>query len=523
MKKAIIVRVRSRYESVWHASEFWYKLIGLLGDEGLKQRLADMEGMPLMPQLALPYIAALGKDIAKKHNMDLEFYFADEYYENLRDLLKKGKYDLVLFTVNSSSAMESYMLSEELMKMGVQTVMGGIHPSMLPHEAMKHATSVATGEAEVVLERVLKDFYAGELKPFYRGGRARDMNNHVIPDWNASVTGNYAPELLPIETSRGCKNACEFCSTTRFQGPKRRHRPIEDVVEEIQYLRKTGVLTHQTIFFTDNNIVSDTDYRRGIWDTEYARKLFEALIPLEITWVGQAELDVGDDLELTKLMARSGCETLLVGIESLEEEGLESLGKGCNVVDRYENQIGTLHECGIAVSGSFIVGVDNEKGPEAYDRLLDFIDKYIEIPTINILTPYPGTKLFRVYEKANRILHKEWSFYDTKHVVFKPKHMEPEEFEEYIKDLLEKVFSPARMLQRSFRHGMRNPLPGTTRLSKVDRITGTLSGNIGYKLIHQDCCEPSAKWFSHNSRPRINPVWKIKQKVKKFIPIPLTI
>ncbi len=499
MKRIAIARVRARYDVAWHASDIWYKLIGLMGDKGLEKRLREMEGQPFIPQLTLPYLAGLGKMVARQNNLDIEFKFMDDYVENLRPLLKKGNYDMVMFSVNTPSAPDTYLLSEELMAMGIQTMMGGIHASMMPHEAAKHTNSVAMGEAEPIMEQILKDFYEGQLKPLYRGGRARDMLNHPMPDWKASANGNYCPEMLPVETSRGCKNACEFCATTRFQGPKRRHRPIEDVVEEIKFLKKEGILTHQPIFFTDNNIVSDSDYRRGIWDTEYARKLFEALIPLEITWIGQGELDVGDDLELTKLMARSGCETLLIGLESLDEAGLDHLGKGCNHVDKYINQIETLHSCGISISGSFIVGLDSDRAPETFDNLLNFVDNYIDVPDFCILTPYPGTKLYRTMEKQGRLLHKDWSFYDIGHVVYKPANMTPEELEHNLRNLIEKTFSIPRIMQRAMKHAMRNPLPNTTHISKIDRFTGVLSGNIGYRQLHKDCCRPSTRWFRHDA------------------------
>ena len=471
--------------------------MGFLGSEGTKEHLEDMVGKPFIPLLALPYLAALGEDFARRKGIEMEFKFLDDYIENVRKMVFDG-FDLVLFSVNTASALVTYQLSEELNREGIPTVVGGIHPSMLPKEAAPHVTSVAIGEAEPIMDEILEDFLNNRLKPVYRRHRIRDLSGMVMPDWNASYQGNYLPDTLPMETSRGCRNACYYCSTTRFQGPLRRHRPIEDIVREIELLREKGILDNRPIFFTDNNIVSDTDYRKGIWDTTYAKKLFKALIPLKISWVGQGELAAADDPELMGLMAASGCKMLLVGIESLDQETVDHLGKPCNRVEEYVRQIETFHKHGIGVIGSFMFGMD-EDTEETFVKTEDFINKYIDIPSLAILTPFPGTVQFRQMKRANRILHYHWSLYDTQHVVFRPKKMSPLELEDNYIELTKRLFSLQAMTKRATRAAMRQIRYGSNIKEIADWLEFVLVVNVGFKLVVEGARRGTLRDFGYTA------------------------
>jgi len=312
MAHIAIVKVRGDHDLQWRPSRGFKTALRLLGAKDLLQRVEGTAGQSYMPQLALPFLAALGQRYNEVHGQSHRFTLVDDHEDNLR---LEG-FDLVWFTAYTAGAPAAYRVSDRLRARGIQTVIGGIHPSVLPDEAAAHATSVVIGEGEEVVAELLADLDAGRpLKPRYRGSKTTSLDGLPVPRWSDALTADYCAWVVPVQTSRGCRNACHFCSTTRFQGARRRHRPVAEVVAELRQLQDEGVLTdNKTVFFTDNNVVWDTDHRRGKRDSSYARQLFEALVPLKISWVGQGEVGVGADPDLVHLMARSGCCMLLIGL-----------------------------------------------------------------------------------------------------------------------------------------------------------------------------------------------------------------
>jgi radical SAM superfamily enzyme YgiQ (UPF0313 family) len=285
---------------------------------------------------------------------------------------------------------------------------------------------------------------------------------------------------VPVQTSRGCRNACSFCSTTRHQGADRRHRPVEEIVAEISGFQAGGLLTpDKSVFFTDNNIVSDTDHRRGVTDTTYARSLFRALAPLGIAWHGQGEIAVADDPEMLDLLACSGCQTLLIGLETLDDRSLQTMGKVGMRVEDNVRRIEALHRYGIRVIGCFILGLD-EDGPDVFDRTADFIEQYIDVPQVSVMTPFPGTALYARLTREGRILHRDWSRYDITHVVHRPKRMSPEDLDAGYRRVLRRVFSWPRTLGRATRAAFRPAWPWVPRVGRLDRWVSVLATNLVY-------------------------------------------
>ncbi len=478
MAEIAIVKVRTAQDLEWNPSPLLKRFLSSLGLGAFVQRLEHAEGQPFMPQLALPLLSGFGHRYNDLRGTRHRFHLVDDR----EDRLELDGFDMVWFTTGTNGAPATYRVSDRLRRKGIPTVIGGIHATMMSEEAAAHATAVAHGEAEGLVFEILEDFDAQDLKPSYHGVRARNLGHQPLPRWE-DAQGDYPAWIVPVETSRGCMNACRFCSTTRFQGAHRRHRPVADVVAEIRHLQETGVLTREkVVFFTDNNIVWDADYRHGITDTTYSRALFEALIPLEINWVGQGEVGVGADPELVALMSASGCHALLVGLETLEQEALTGLGKPCNDVSFYEDAISVLHDHGIANIGCFVLGLDQD-GPEVFDQVRRFVEKWVDIPQISILTPFPGTALFRQYEREGRLLHRDWTKYDITNVVYRPARMTPEELDRGYLALTSEVAGYKDIVGRALRYALRATTNGMPRFGTMDRFTSILAPNIVYRWL----------------------------------------
>jgi radical SAM superfamily enzyme YgiQ (UPF0313 family) len=467
MARIAIVKVRSPHDLEWSLPGPAGTTLSLLGMTELRARLEATRGQAFMPQLTLPYLAALGHRYVERTGREHSFVCIDDRAERI-DL--EG-FDAAWFTAVTPTVKDTYRVAARARRAGVATVLGGIHAAALPGEAAPHVDSVVIGEAEGVVPEILEDLDSGRgLKPLYRG-----------------AVEDYCPWVVPVQTSRGCRNACRFCSTTRYQGAARRHRPVREVVDELLALRRDGILTEgKVVFFTDNNIVSDSDHRRGARDTSYARELFSALEPLGILWVGQGEIGVADDRELLSLMARSGCVILLVGFETIDQQNLSAVGKSWSSVRTYAAQIREIHAHGIALIGCFIVGLDND-GPGVFEPLARFIQEHIDIPQVAVLTPFPGTSLFTKLKREGRILHEDWSRYDITRIVFEPAQMSAAELEEGYRYLCEQVYSYRAILSRSLRRTIAPTRWSNPLLKRRGRFSSTVAPNLVYRdLCHFD-------------------------------------
>jgi radical SAM superfamily enzyme YgiQ (UPF0313 family) len=245
---------------------------------------------------------------------------------------------------------------------------------------------------------------------------------------------------------------------------------------------KASSPTTKSFFFTDNNIVSDSDHRRGVSDTQYARSLFQALEPLEIHWVGQGEINVAADHDLTLLMARSGCITMLVGFETIQQDNLRALGKPGNQVETYIRHIETLHRHAIAVIGCFMFGLDNDS-PEVFEKSFDFIDSYVDIPQISLLTPFPGTALYRQAIKDKRLLHRDWSRYDITHAVMASQNMTVDQLKQGYGRLVGRLYAYPNIVRRAFRHAIRPTVHRHRSLPFAARFSSVLAPNIIYRRL----------------------------------------
>lgn len=367
-------------------------------------------------RVTLPYLAALLPE-------DWDVTLIDESVHGEIDVpsLIKSGIRFAGISPQTASAKRAYAISQELRGSGVFVAMGGVHVSLLPREALEHCDAVVVGEAESVLPKLIDGFKNGTIsadsiesnRAFTAEGQS-SLERLAKPRWD--LMGD--PEkhyMTSVETARGCPNSCIFCSVHAMFGKEYRCRPIEDVVHEV------AGLGAKRVFFSSDNVYGNKSY---------ARDLFEAVRPLGIPWLAQASSDIADDESLVKLASECGCKAVSIGFETLSPESLPALGRKAKNRIAYIDVIKRLHDHGIAVGGGFIFGFDFDKEGIA-DELLEFCHQSkIESVSCQILTPYPGTRLFGQYEKEGRLIARDfpadWARYDTTQVVYKPKLMSVE-------------------------------------------------------------------------------------------------
>jgi len=355
--------------------------------------------------------------------------------DRIEDIDYDATRDLVGISVKTFTARRAYQIADEFRRRSVPVILGGHHATLLPDEALQHADSVLTGEAEEVWSDVLHDIAHGQLKKIYR-------QPHSLPFEGVRVNRSVfaGKKYLPVgmvETTRGCPFSCSFCSVTTFFGRSFRHRPPQEVVAEIESLDK------KFIFLVDDNIVADK---------EAAKELFRALIPLKIRWISQASLTMTKDKELMHLMHQSGCAGVLTGIETINRANLKQIHKSWNTVGiGYDEALKIARDNGIAIVGSFILGMD-EDTPESLNELLEFaIHERFFAVLFNLLTPYPGTQLYNEFLDGGRLTKPQWWLdpeYTYGSTVFKPKNISAHELEQGRLRLYQKFYSPKSMLKR---------------------------------------------------------------------------
>jgi len=313
-------------------------------------------------------------------------------------------------TANAPSA---YQLAGEFKTRGKTVVLAGVHPTILPDEALRHCDSVVIGEAEGVWKQLLSDFEHNCLKGRYFNP-APDLQKHVPKDFSKIIQKRLF-NLVPIMTTRGCPYHCEFCCVTDLFGKKIRHVPIENVLKDIQ---ESG---SKNFMFLDDNIIGRP---------KYAKALFKAIKPLNINWVGQASVSLlVRDEELMQLAADSGCKGLFLGVESVSTDKLKTLRKAFNEIENLEAALKKIKKIGILIHASMIFGFDDDT-LQTFDDTVDFLIKNkVSTVSFNVLTPYPGTQTYADLKAQDRLLTDDWKYYDHNTVVFQPKNMSPFELQ----------------------------------------------------------------------------------------------
>lgn len=412
--------------------------LALLAPAGAMHRYSGSFGRSLhYAPLTLTTLAAL---VPEDVNVEVKIY--DETAEKIPLDIDA---ELIGITCITGTAPRCYAYADYFRKKGKTVFMGGVHPSMLPEEAARHADVVFTGFSEQTFPQFIHDYANGRYQKFYRQNDDFTIIGRPTPRRELLNSKRYITTKT-VEAIRGCCHTCTFCAYPAAFGRTVYKRPVNEVVAEIEALHTKHVT------FPDVNLITDR---------EYAIELFNALIPLKIIWLGLVTSSVGIDDELMAVFRKSGCRGLLIGFESITEESQKYIHKGVNKPDSYVELMKKLHDNGILVQGCFAFGGD-EEDESVFDRTVELIIKAkIDLPRFSILTPFPKTGYYEQLEREGRIIERNWAMYDVQHCVFQPKRMTKEQLEQGTDRAWRATYSTGNIMKRlaPFRHSPWLSLP----------------------------------------------------------------
>lgn len=399
---------------------------------------------------------------------DVEYTLVDGSVEEIP--LYAGA-DLVGISVITGNAPRAYALADHYRRRGIPVALGGIHVTLMPEEAARHADAIVKGMAEVTWPRLVADAREGRLQPVYEAAPPAEGVLYDVPAPRRDLQrGRYAMPAT-AQATRGCNHRCEFCVVPTIW-PRFYRRPVVDVVRDVR------ALPGRRFAFDDVSLIED----RG-----YAQELFTALIPLRREWGGLCTVDVGRDPELLDLMARSGCRYLLIGFESLSALGLASIRKGFNRTEEYRGLVEALHAHGISVQACFVLGLDPDT-PAVFAETVEWVNELrIDIPRYSLYTAFPGTPLFRKLNAEGRILSRNWDDYDTMHVTVRPLQMSVEQLHEGFRWTYRETFRLRSMAAR---------LRGWSVNSAINLVGNLAYRRFAHRLYHEERferpCRPEA-------------------------------
>ncbi|WP_182865927.1 B12-binding domain-containing radical SAM protein [Rhodopirellula sp. JC639] len=340
---------------------------------------------------------------------------------------------VVGITVHLTFAERAYQLARWYRTRGAVVVLGGLHVISCPEEAAPHADALAIGDGVSLWGEILRDVDNGTLQPIYRADFHRPYRDDPAPRRDLLPRESFLTTSSLIAT-RGCHNRCGFC----YLSTKGLHMPylVRDVQQIADEFQRDG---QPYAVFTDNNLGSKP---------EYLRQLCRALRPLEKIWSAAVSIDVTDDPSLVREMALAGCTGVFIGFESLHNDNITDAKKKSPRTEDYARRVALLHDNGIQVNGSFVLGFDHDR-EDVFENTIRWVEENrLECATFHIMTPYPGTPLFRQMESEGRLLHRDWSKYDTANVVFRPKHMTEQQLAAGYARCYERLFSHASIWRR---------------------------------------------------------------------------
>ena len=388
--------------------------------------------------------------------------------------------DLVGVTAFTSQAPRAYEVAAVFRGWGVPVVMGGIHATMCPEEAARRVDVVVTGEAESVWVQVLKDAARGALRPLYAGG-TEEMEKMPLARHDLLSTGY---QFGAIQTTRGCPLNCSFCSVSAFNGKRYRRRSVEDVVAEFKLIPEKRIL-----IVDDNLIGTRSDH------IAQAKELFRAMIEADLgkKWICQATINMADDEELLRLARRAGCAGAFIGLETTTDEGLVEVHKKYNIRKKSDLRasVSRIQRYGISVAGSFIMGLDVDR-PGIGREIADTANRYgVDILNVLILTPLPGTDLWKKMEEEGRIASdqfpEDWKYYTLTLPVGRYQHLSRDEIINEMNSCTGRFYSVRGILRRVGRNLWKRQHPIITLVSNLSyRHNLRLSRNV-YNEFKRSC------------------------------------
>ena len=352
--------------------------------------------------------------------------------ENIEPIDFDLKADVIGISAMTSYVKRGYEIADIFRSRGVPVIMGGVHPSFMPGEALEHADAVIVGEAELVMHKVLEDLEKGNLKGIYKSDTLHPLVNMPLPRKGLLKSNRYLNKTF-IQTSRGCHHACTFCAEHMMYGLRFRYRPIEEVIREIEESGERVIALNDADFF-------GTPSR--------AASLMRALKGRKIRWQAGVNCRNANNDELLELAAESGCYMLSIGFESISREALKRVHKYQNSPETYQALVEKIQSYGILVFGLFMFGFDQDNGT-AFDETVKFnIDAGFDVSAYSVFTPYPGTLAWYEMLKQNRMVSYDWDKYDQGHIVYRPKNLTPLQLREGHVSVYEKFYSLSSILRR---------------------------------------------------------------------------
>lgn len=362
----------------------------------------------------------------------IDMYVQDMDYNNI-----KGQ--LVFITAFTTDFPIACDVSRQLREKGIPTVFGGIHAHVCPDECDPHFDAVAIGEAELLIEEILKDFEAGNLKKRYAANGYFDIKQSKIPRYDLLMLRRYM--YFPLMASKGCAFNCDFCSSRILTGPEYRNKTVEQIISEIRYMKslyEKDPLVPDSFAFVDSNLYSNR---------KFLIELLHALIPMRLKpWGMFASANIASDDEVLDLLSKANCSIIQIGFESVNPQTLKNVNKNHNDPRKYAEVVGKLAEKGIQVHASFIFGFDGDDETVFDETWKTVLETNVVHTIFFVLTPFPGTRIYEKLSAEGRILHRDWSKYNMKDVVYKPSGMTAEQLEAGLKKVTEAANDPDRLI-----------------------------------------------------------------------------
>jgi len=376
-----------------------------------------------VPQVALQIIAALTPE-------DFQVSMVDEH---VSDIDFSEDYDLVGISIMTATAKRGYHLAGKFKENGCKVVFGGIHASVMPEEAIKYGDAVVIGEAESSWSYLIEDFRQNSLKKYYQN-KEPDLSKAPLPKRDSRIDRSVLGIKCPgFYTTKGCPYDCEFCSVSSVYGKKIRTLPIPLVIKDIENANSKVFLS------LDDNVTANP---------KYAKNLFREMSHSNIEWGGQCTVTIARDDELLQLCRKSGCRGLFVGLESVSTKSVSRMHKTLKSMKNNEDAIKKIQDTGIIFHPSFVFGFDDDT-KAVFDDTLEFLYRNrIATATFNILTPYPGTKLYRRLKQEGRLISEDWRHYNHYTVTFCPKNMTERELAEGYFFLKKEFYSLSNICRR---------------------------------------------------------------------------
>lgn len=413
-------------------------------------RYAGEQKTRLIPPLTAAHLAALCPP-------DVEVSIR---HEQVREIDYEVEADLVALSFMTGYAPHAYEVARRFRARGTKVVLGGPHTTLLPREGLAYADAVVVGEAEGVWPELLRDFAQGNLQRVYQAAKMHDLRGLPVPRYDL-----IEPDFILnhyVQATRGCPFTCSFCCLKSFDTGFRT-RPVDEVLRDITHYEGRNALQNKVVWFWDDNLIGNR---------AYAKELFRRMIPLKKWWLTQASVNIADDAELVRLAAQAGCAGVFIGIESFNADNLRNVRKYQNKIDKYKQAIATLHRHGIGVMAGLIVGFDDDT-LESVRRIPDIVEELgIDVPFLNIMTPFAGTPVHDDYHRQGRIASTDWSLYNGMSVVYQPLSMTPQELSQGYLEVWRELVRVRRATRRLF-----------TDVSSARRFVASLMINGHYSLL----------------------------------------